>query len=304
MVDVISREFPHRTLQNGQGIANSLCAFVSVQLLRANLLLDAIVESKIAGRIAGSQRRSLTTSAILHALVLLSAALVWPHAFHNSRDAMPSVVPVELVTIGDKTNIAPMIQEELPLPPGEQQVAPPPPPAPADVASLFEMKLFPQKPLPETQSRMSSAGMQASAPPLSQVPSSGQRTATIGDRNIKGVGDESAMTMSLSDALRNQIAQCWHPIDNTRSQLVSVTFQLFFNIDGSVSQPPRQLSSTTTDARSDTGLRTVEEEVRRAIYTCAPYRLPARRFAEWQTITLTFDPRIVVDRSIQTIHGH
>jgi len=36
------------------------------------------------------------------------------------------------------------------------------------------------------------------------------------------------------------------------------------------------------------------EAARRAIYTCAPYKLPRERYGEWRDITINFDPRMAM----------
>jgi hypothetical protein len=35
------------------------------------------------------------------------------------------------------------------------------------------------------------------------------------------------------------------------------------------------------------------ESVRQAIFTCAPYRLPAERYQQWHQVTLKFDARMI-----------
>src|SRR5258708_2747659 len=55
-------------------------------------------------------KRSMIASGVLHAMVIVAATVAWPHAIEQS-DEVPSVVPVDLVTIADVTNIAPTVQE-------------------------------------------------------------------------------------------------------------------------------------------------------------------------------------------------
>jgi len=38
-------------------------------------------------------------------------------------------------------------------------------------------------------------------------------------------------------------------------------------------------------------MRAAVDAARRAIYTCAPYKLPADKYNVWRDITVDFDPR-------------
>ena len=38
-------------------------------------------------------------------------------------------------------------------------------------------------------------------------------------------------------------------------------------------------------------MRSADEAARRAIVTCAPYKLPAEKYGTWRDITIDFDPR-------------
>jgi hypothetical protein len=75
-----------------------------------------------------------------------------------------------------------------------------------------------------------------------------------------------------------------------------VEFELFLKPDGSVAQPPQLSAESQGAVGRDSFTRAAAEAGRRAIYTCAPYKLPADRYSQWQDITLTFDPRQMVDQ--------
>jgi hypothetical protein len=68
-----------------------------------------------------------------------------------------------------------------------------------------------------------------------------------------------------------------------------VDFDVSLNPDGSVAH------STQLTAQSSGGdpyFRAAAEAARRAIYTCAPYKLPADRYSQWREIgDFRFDPR-------------
>src|SRR4051812_4206007 len=87
-------------------------------------------------------KRSIIASGILHAAIVTATSLVLTPSLLAFPEEAPSFVPVEVVTIADKTNIAPTIQKDR-LPPEaaplaqvaslEPQFAPPPP-EPVEVA--------------------------------------------------------------------------------------------------------------------------------------------------------------------------
>ena len=219
-----------------------------------------------------SSHRSFATSVALHCVIILGCVISWHLPIHGNSAAVPPIVPVDLVTIVDETDITPMAREQLLLPEKDKNVAPASSAAWPEAAPTIEMKLF-----PETSSKPSSdtkkSNHQGENSDPAAAPSSAPRNAIIGDNDIAGFSNARAMTMSLADALRNQIAQCWHPpaIAAGGGQVVSLV--LFLDSDGSISRPPQ---ATAAPAGSDPqNLHAGEEAVRRAIYTCAPYALPA-----------------------------
>src|SRR5262245_34001509 len=67
---------------------------------------------------------------MLHSSILLATMIAWPNALDLSEE--PSdVIPVELLTVAETTNIEAKVVEQPPEPtPPEAQPAPPPPPPP------------------------------------------------------------------------------------------------------------------------------------------------------------------------------
>jgi len=61
---------------------------------------------------------------------------------------------------------------------------------------------------------------------------------------------------------------------------------MVLNPDGSIQ---KVASDALTSSNSYT--KAAASAARRAIYECAPYKLPADRFKDWHDIMLTFDPR-------------
>ena len=257
-------------------------------------------------------RRGVIGSTTLHVAVIGAAMIVWPHALDMSSET-PPVVPVELVTIADVTNIAPTVKEEQPneqepeamtapdeikeaeIPP--QDIAEPEPPELNPDASEPEPAPKPSTPSPRMKPAPdkkqfdvdSILAMLDKRTPKSAPPAN----ARIAERTMRGMGERNAMTMDLEDALRNQIAPCWSPpLGAPSGSEVVVDFDLLLNSDGSVARPPQLDANSAAAAAANPYTRAAAEAARRAIYKCAPYRLPADRYDQWREINpFHFDPR-------------
>jgi colicin import membrane protein len=100
------------------------------------------------------------------------------------------------------------------------------------------------------------------------------------------------MTADLAQALFSQIYRCWSPpVGAPHPERLIVAFDLTLNPDGSVAEPPQLTADSATIAHRDSFGEAAVEAARRAIYTCAPYKLPTDRYQEWRESTVTFDPR-------------
>ena len=169
----------------------------------------------------------MIASGVLHAMVIVAATVAWPHAIEQS-DEIPSVVPVDLVTIADVTNIAPSVQEtpkpetppEQPTP-AQPQAAPPPPPQ-AEVAPPEPDKAPPPK---EAEQKNASAPANPVRPRRKPAPDQKFDVDTVialldkrapkpvaptpnakpAETTVKGLGAQDAFTMYLKDALLAQM---------------------------------------------------------------------------------------------------
>lgn len=276
--------------------------------------------SRIGARVDGGPkgRAGLVGSVLLHAGIIAATLFAFTHARFDIADETPPVVPVDLVTIGQKTNIAPTvtvqpkIRQEQVQPPQVDQLQQPQVPAVQQQAEAAPQpdqatsepvlkkpsplplpRLKPQlKPSPQPdQKKNASEDFSALLNKLTS-PSAAPRNARVASRTVKGIGAQDAMTMDLVDALRNQIAQCWSPpIGAPRAEELIVDFDLFLNPDGSVAQTPQLTASSAANASSDPYTRAAAEAARRAIAECQPYKLPADRYSQWREINpFHFDP--------------
>jgi hypothetical protein len=271
-------------------------------------------------RIANSAVERSTSPAALVAAVLLHVGIIaatyasWSHKL-DIADQTP-VVPVDLVTLGAKTNVAPMIKEQPKQPPKEDAQQPvPEQPQQAAAAAPQEEESAPlpdeaasepvvpkpvppivpkTKPQPDQKKKENfdinniMALLDKRAPAAASSPN-----AKIGNRAIKGIGDQNAMTADLKSMLQSMIYKCWSPpVGAPHPEQLIVSFELFLNPDGTVAQPPQLVGNS--GSAGDPYARAAAEAARRAIYTCQPYLLPSDRYAQWRDVTFRFDPRDMV----------
>ena len=265
-------------------------------------------------------KRSMIASGVLHAAVIVAATVAWPHAIEQSEDT-PSVVPVDLITIADVTNIAPSAPETPkppetppePVPPQPQAAAPPP--QQAEVAPPQ-----PDKPTPPKEEQKN-----ASAPPnpvrprrkpapdqqkfdvdtvlalldkRAPKPVAPPPNAKPAETTVKGLGAQDAFTMDLNDALLAQMRECWNvPVGAPNPEQLIVQVRVFLAQDGSLAQPPLLESASRAAAAGNPYMRTAAEAALRAVNICAPYkRLPANKYDAWREIVMTFDPSKMIGR--------
>lgn len=193
------------------------------------------------------------------------------------------LVPVDLVTIGEETNVAPMQKAAEPLKPPEVKDVEP---TPQNEVAPPKFEVAPDsKPVPKE------------APPPKEAAKFDindiekllkTKNAKSGPRNIQGVGAQTGMTADLASVLRSQINRCWRRPDfGPNPERLVVRYRLFLNRDGTIAQPPQMASESGGDAY----MRAAAESASRAIYACAPYRLPADKYNQWRDSTVTFTPR-------------
>jgi outer membrane biosynthesis protein TonB len=252
----------------------------------------------------------IVVAVALHAAIVAVTLFSWQHTLEIA-DQSPPIIPVDLVTVSDKTNIAPTVarleppQETPQPPPAPQDATPAPtPPSQAEAAPEHAPPQLTPKPAPPPKPQLKPAPpTPAPAPPKPKAddfnallnkltaPAASPRNARVADRTVKGVGDMNASTMDLQDALRNAIWPCWNPPAGApNAAQLTVYFEIFLNPDGSVARPPQLAANSASAAAGDPYMRAAAEAARRAIYTCAPYKLPADKYSTWRDFTIDFNP--------------
>jgi hypothetical protein len=254
---------------------------------------------------ARGPRFGIALSALFHGLIFATAFLSFQRSFTAPEDT--HVVPVDLVTIADQTNVA----AQAPPTPEPEKIDRPPPaleappvpqmqevePAPEPEMPKFDIAKEKPKPVekPVEKPQPTRKEMQQDFNALLNkltTPDKSVKTAKVGPRVIPGIGNGNLMTADLVTALRSQIARCWSPPTGAPdARDLIVDFNVSLNPDGTVGRV--QMTTGTAAAAATNGYtRAASEAASRAIYQCQPYRLPPDRYAQWREITpFTFDPR-------------
>src|SRR5208282_53749 len=252
------------------------------------------------------ERRDFIYSATLHLLVMLSFLVTLPALFHHPIDEEPPIV-VQLVNLGPKTmatqrNLTPPVENkpvDVPTPAQQQptpptppaaKVAPPPPPVPKpaevklpepkptlvksqdkpqppqdlpkqkqqDIAFDTLLKNLAAKKLPQQTAQQANAKPQQSSQPI----------APLGPQ----------LSVSELDLVRQQIEQCWNvPAGARDAQNLTPEFRVIMN----------------PDRNSDPFFLAAADSARRALSNphCQPLKLPLDKYDQWQTFTITFNPK-------------
>jgi len=264
--------------------------------------------------LAGDNRSpaGLAASLLLHGAVVAGTLFTFSHTL-AIPDESPPVVPVDLVTVA--ANVRAMVRPQphlapTPTPPVPKAAPAPTPPQaepaeekPKETAAepvptprpILRLKVKPEEP-PKEKEDKSAFDLDRALALLNKVAPQQQASAPnapSATRTVRGIGAQTAMTADLQDALRSQIQPCWSPpVGAPHPERLIVSFDLFLNPDGSVAQPPQLTADSQTAVVRDPFVKAAADAARRAIYTCAPFKLPADRYQEWREINpFIFDPR-------------
>jgi hypothetical protein len=227
-------------------------------------------------------------SVLLHVALVATVFVSFSRKIDIPIDNIP-VVPVDLVTVGEKTNIAPMVAPEPVEPPKPEMLEPAPQPdvqAPKfEIAPEAKPKPAPPKEASKEEQLAEALKRLATRPPVD---------AKTGTRTFKGVGDQSDMTADLVTVLASEIYRCWSPpIVSPHPERLVVFYNVHLSRDGSVSEAVLTPESDSASKR-DPYMKAATEAAGRAISACAPYRLPPDRYREWRDFTFRFNPADVI----------
>lgn len=229
----------------------------------------------------------IIVSVVLH-LGLAAAMFITFSKKIDLSDQSTPVVPVDLVTIADQTNITPTVAPQPLVPPPLPEMTEP---APQPDIAPPQFEIAPDaKPVPKKEKNQFDPDKILEA--LRKHPPANARVAA---RTIQGAGAQTGMTADLAAVLQSQIYRCWSPpIGSPHPERLIVRYELFLNRDGTVAQTPQLTADSAAAVAGDPYMTAAAQAAYRAIYSCAPYKLPADRYAQWRDVEFTFDPRLLV----------
>ena len=245
-------------------------------------------------------RLGVFASVLLHLALIASIFVSFSKKLDIPTDSLP-VVPVDLVTVGEQTNIAPMVAPEPAAPPKPEMLEPAP--QPDMQAPKFEITPD-AKPAPKKEE----SKKEQFAALLEQLTTKPPANAKTGARTIQGVGAQTAMTADLATALMNQIRPCWSPPMGVKpSDLAVVAYEIRLTPDGRISgdiapaMGMSEVNTKTMDINTEAQkfaaiapMAAAQSAAKKAIRGCEPYKLPVNRYREWNDVILVFDPRQMV----------
>lgn len=234
-------------------------------------------------------RLGILISILLHAGLVVALFVSFSKKLDMPSEAV-SIVPIDLVTVADQNNVAPTVKKEDVTPPDVKEQEPEPTP---DVAPP-KFDITPDaKPKPEKKPEAEKFDINDIEKLLAKKKPA---NAKVAQRTVQGMGAGTAMTVDLITMLQSEINRCWtRPEYGPHPERLIVRYELFLNRDGSVAQAPRLTPDSAAAVAGDAYMRAAADAGRRAIYQCAPYRLPAEKYNLWRDIVFTFDPRSPVE---------
>jgi len=270
-------------------------------------------------------RAGLPISLFLHAGVLFGASFAFSTVEPLEQGR---VVPVELITVAEFTDIRaslerrePAVQPEPELPMQVETSADNAPDV-ADVINVAPDEEASVEPiaLPETipeESDTPETEVVAEATPsfdldrISSLIDKSKDTSTVADSQIadegaeerlvyadrarEGIGSGTRMTLSELDALNSAMYRCWRkPVDATDLEKLVVRLQVDM-LPGGFIKDVRVIdrAASRRAAPGNPFWDVAEMRAVQAVTKCAPYDfLPQEKFDQWQSLILNFRPKL------------
>jgi len=267
------------------------------------------------------ERVSFIFSAGLHVGVVLLFLFGLPHLFER-KIAEDEPIAVQLVNIAPETHAtqknptppvpeakpevaqtAPKVEPPKQEPPKPQPPAaappapapPPPPPPPKQEAKKEEPPPPPppqQKPQPPQKKPDDTSFDQLLKNLANRKPTPQQQTAEGPPQKSSQPIAPLAAQLSTSeiDLVKQQIEACWNvPAGARDAENLTPEFRVMMNQDGTV----RATQLLNTDRLNDPFFQAAADSANRALHNprCQPLKLPPEKYDQWQTFTITFDPK-------------
>lgn len=261
-------------------------------------------------------------SVMAHGAVVASALVYFPAASRFAESS--TIIPIELVTLAETTNIRaarpdpepepevepepveidPQPENQAPEPDLEPEVIPSEPepiapepdpvqpePEPEPVTPDPEPEPVQPEPRPEPEPE-EPAGLDLDS--LSGLidrsrTSRRDQGAETGDAR-QGAGPGTAMTATLQALAASQIQRCTRSNADAPSDMnLAVVVRVRLERNGDLAEAPRLVDEARVLNSPNPYLRVAGERALRAVIDCAPYELPAQNYAEWRLLEVNID---------------
>lgn len=257
------------------------------------------------------QRGSFLFSAALHVAVVLAFVLGLPQLFER-KIAEDEPIAVQLVNVAPETR-ATQVNPTPPVPQAKPELAqteppkptppktePPPTPAPAPPPPVEK----PQPPKPEPAPPPPVPKPPAPPPKKPEDTSFDQLLKNLASRKptpqqqAQGPVQKSSqplaplaaqLSTSEIDLVKQQIEACWNvPAGARDAANLRPEFRVMMNPDGTV-----RAAQLLNPNPSDSFFQAAADSANRALLNprCQPLKLPPEKYDQWQTFTITFDPK-------------
>jgi len=267
--------------------------------------------------------RGLVLSLFVHGGII-AAGLVYLPRMSSVFEATP-VVPIELVTLGETTNVRaarpdpePVIEDEpaetiddeidepepAPVPEPEPvetepeiiDEAPETPaaPEPEPVEETPDPEPEPEPQRPEPQARPAEPSLNDMLGDLSRSVAETRDAQAADEGPLRAaVGDGEQMTATLQAMLRSHLSRCWRAsLDAPEPDELAVQLVLDLDRSGELTGPPRLTDQARILNSPNPYLRVAGERALRAAVQCQPYPLPPEAYSEWRQIEVNFSPSL------------
>ncbi len=263
------------------------------------------------------ETRSLTISILLHTALLLIAAFGLPMLLPDTPEPSPLVMTVELVPVGEITNLKPSdkpITEEKkantaktskpvqpsakdkPEPKEEKLVKTFDPLKEDDAPTKDKPKPKDEKPKEEKPKKDDFAALlnqlrQENTPDKSKDAKDSTNTPENKTRSEAAYDDSLPLSISEKDAISSQFLLCWTmPAGAKDAHSLAVRVKVKLNQDGSVLSAeiaPDQIGRY----RSEPFFRAAADSAVRAVHKCSPLKnLPPDKYGSWREMEMNFNP--------------
>jgi hypothetical protein len=264
-------------------------------------------------RVAG-----VTCSILLHAALVLGGIVVVPKLMPEPEPMV--ILPVELLTIADTTNVKPVAEEKpKDVEKAEEtadQTTPPPPAAPEarpePVPEAIPDARKPEPEKPEKPKEAAKPAPEAKKPQkmadtldsiLKAVPdkkaskNQADRSTTASLKDVqdaarRGAGDNQRMTITIADSIRSQLMSrgCWTDKDDMPdAKRLHATIRVRFERGGRLMGDP-QLIDPPRQPAGDRPMLVFIQAALVSLRKCEPFQVPPEYYATSPYIDLPFLP--------------